>query len=40
MIYLSSDEEGLYEKYGFTPWKRMQTIGGDMTQVFLRELFP
>ena len=39
-IYLSSDEQGLYEKYGFTFWQYMETTQGKMTQVFFRELFP
>ena len=37
-IYLSSDEQGLYEKYGFRPLQPMKTIGGDMTQVYVRSL--
>ena len=37
-VYLTSDEEGLYEKYGFKRWKPMQTIGGETTQVFTRNL--
>ncbi|MBQ8834076.1 MAG: GNAT family N-acetyltransferase [Oscillospiraceae bacterium] len=37
-IYLSSDEHGLYEKYGFIPWRQMQTLGGETTQVFIRAL--
>ena len=37
-IYLSSSEKGLYEKYGFTPYKRMKTFSGDFTQVFIRTL--
>ena len=37
-IYLSSDEQGLYEKYSFTLWRQMETIGGESTQVFVRTL--
>ena len=33
-LYVSSEEEGLYEKYGFTFWKKMKTIWGEQTQVF------
>ena len=37
-IYLSSDEQGLYEKYGFAPLQPMKTIGCDATQVYVRSL--
>lgn len=37
-IFLSSDEEGLYEKYGFLFYQYMRTIDGDLTQVFFRKL--
>ena len=37
-VYLSSDETGLYEKYGFLLYKYMRTVDGDLTQVFSRRL--
>ena len=37
-IYISSDEHGLYEKYGFSFLENRETIWGDVTQVFVREL--
>lgn len=37
-VYLSSDEVGLYEKYGFVFLKRMHTVWGEETQVFEKEL--
>ena len=37
-LYLSSDEEGLYEKYGFTFCGFMETFEGHRTQVFYRDL--
>ena len=37
-IYLSSEEQGLYEKYDFLPLQRMKTAGGDTTQVYVRML--
>ena len=37
-IYLTSDEEGLYEKYGFTSMGYRDTMEGHKTQVFYREL--
>jgi len=33
-LYISSDEEGLYEKYGFTFWKKMTTIRDEETSVY------
>ena len=33
-LYISSDEEGLYEKYGFSFWKKMTTIRGEETSVY------
>ena len=37
-VYLSSNEVGLYEKYGFVFQKRMHTVWGEETQVFEKEL--
>ena len=37
-VYLSSDEQGLYEKYGFHPLQSMKTLGAEMTQVYVRSL--
>lgn len=37
-VYISSDELGLYEKYGFSFLENRETIWGDVTQVFVREL--
>lgn len=37
-VYLSSDESGLYEKYGFAPYRRMMTVWGHESQVFRRSL--
>ena len=37
-IYLSSDEHGLYEKYGFVPLPPMKTRSGNTTHVFFRKL--
>ncbi len=37
-VYLSSNEVGLYEKYGFVFLKRMHTVWGEETQVFMKEL--
>ena len=36
--YLSSDEVGLYEKYGFVPFRRMATVWGHESQVYRRAL--
>lgn len=33
-VYLSSDEVGLYEKYGFVFLKKLHTVWGEETQVF------
>ncbi len=37
-VYLSSNEVELYEKYGFVFLKRMHTLWGEETQVFVKEL--
>ena len=37
-VYLTSDEYGLYEKYGFTFMGFRETMEGHQTQVFFREL--
>ena len=37
-IYLSSNEVGLYEKYGFVFLKMLHTVWGEETQVFMKEL--
>ena len=37
-VYLSSDEEGLYEKYGFTFLEYRHTMDRHQTQVFYRTL--
>lgn len=36
-VYLSSNEVGLYEKYGFIYLKRLHTLWGEETQVFEKE---
>lgn len=37
-VYLSSNEIGLYEKYGFVFLKRLHTVWGEETQVFDKKL--
>ncbi len=37
-VYLSSNEVGLYEKYGFVFLKMLHTVWGEETQVFEKEL--
>ena len=37
-MYLSSNEIGLYEKYGFVFLKMMHTVWGEETQVFEKKL--
>ena len=37
-MYLSSNEVGLYEKYGFKFLKMMHTVWGEETQVFVKRL--
>ena len=34
-VYLSTNEIGLYEKYGFTFYGMMTTVEGEITQVFV-----
>lgn len=34
-VYLSSDNQGMYEKYGFDFYKMMRTVRGNETQVFI-----
>lgn len=34
MLYVSTEENGLYEKYGFTYWKTMQTVYGSESRVY------
>ena len=33
-LYVSTEEVGLYEKYGFTYWKDMSNVRGEMTRVY------
>ena len=37
-VYISSNEIGLYEKYGFKPLQKMTDVWGGETQVFVYEL--
>ena len=37
-VYISSNEVGLYEKYGFKPLTKMTDVWGEETQVFVYEL--
>ncbi len=37
-VYLSSNEVGLYEKYGFVLLKMLHTVWDEETQVFMKEL--
>lgn len=37
-IYISTEETGLYEKYGFTFWKIMTNREGKATRVYVKEL--
>ncbi|MBO5145043.1 MAG: GNAT family N-acetyltransferase [Lachnospiraceae bacterium] len=37
-VYISSDEVGLYEKYGFQYWENMKNIYHEETQVFIYNL--
>lgn len=37
-VYISSNEVGLYEKYGFRPLQKMTDVWGGETQVFVYEL--
>ena len=33
-LYVSTEEVGLYEKYGFTYWKDMSNVWGEVTRVY------
>ena len=37
-VYISTDEIGLYEKYGFTFWQTMTTREGKPTRVYIKHL--
>ena len=37
-VYISSNEVGLYEKYGFRPLQKMNDVWGGETQVFVYDL--
>ena len=37
-VYISTDEVGLYEKYGFTFWQTMLTREGKPTRVYVKKL--
>lgn len=37
-IHLSTDEIGLYEKYGFSFWKTMKDVNGKDTSVYRKEI--
>ena len=37
-VYISSNEVGLYEKYGFKPLQKMTDVWGGETQVFVFEV--
>ncbi|HBI86132.1 MAG TPA: GNAT family N-acetyltransferase [Ruminococcus sp.] len=37
-VYITSDEQGLYEKFGFTKRGNVRTSRGDMTQLFAKPL--
>lgn len=37
-LYVSSEEKGLYEKYGFTFLKDAQSVHGYETQIFCRDI--
>ena len=37
-VYISTDEIGLYEKYGFTFWQTMPTREGKPTRVYVKKL--
>ena len=39
-VYLSSNEVGLYEKYGFKPMLKMTNVWGEETQAFVCETPP
>jgi hypothetical protein len=35
-VYISTDEVGLYEKYGFAFWQTMTTREGKPTRVYVK----
>ena len=37
-VYISSNEVGLYEKYGFKPLQKMKDVWGGETQIFVYAL--
>ena len=37
-VYISTDEIGLYEKYGFTFWQTMPTREGKPTRVYVKKI--
>ena len=37
-IYISTEEVGLYEKYGFDYWQDMKTNSGEMTRVYRKAI--
>lgn len=37
-VYLSSDNKGMYEKYGFDLYGMMNTVNGNETQVFIYDI--
>ncbi|EID84958.1 hypothetical protein MSI_15540 [Treponema sp. JC4] len=36
-VYVSTDEEGLYEKYGFDFFEKMKTVWGEESRVYRRK---
>lgn len=38
-VYISTEEIGLYEKYGFSFWKNMLNREGKLTKVYTRKLY-
>ena len=39
-LYLSTDQQGIYEHFGFHFWKNMTTMHGDDTLVYRMEILP
>lgn len=37
-VYVSTDEEGLYEKYGFDFFEKMKTVWGEESRVYRRKI--
>ena len=37
-VYVSTDEEGLYEKYGFEFFGKMKTVWGEESRVYRRKI--